>query len=566
MLTFNPQPFHFLPALLTWVIVLFALTVVAAVLAFVGGLLTGGIAGVGRVFSGMIRGVKDLFAISPGRVWAITGLTFLEARRRKAFLVFVVFALVFMFAGWFLTGSEQRAEEQVKVFVGFVLTTLSLLILPLALLLSCWGIPEDIRRRSLHTVVTKPVRRSEVVIGRMLGYIGINTVVLLLMGFVGYFWIVRQVPAESRSALVSRVPIFGDLTFLDREGKPKEAGVNVGDIWQHRSYIEGGTAERAVFTFSGVTPNAMTRVSVKDPETGETREEERLRLESTFEAFRTYKGDMSRGIYVQFAYANPDDPEKIRVVDENRIFPIQEFQLNVQNIPRKIETYDAETGDSKSVDLFDDIVSKDGRLQVEVQALDGAQYLGMAKADLFIRKPDRPFASGYFKALLGIWLMTVLVVVLGVTASTFTKGPVATLLTLTLLVIGSPFRGFMDKLSHDYLVSVTGGNQALEGGGPLESIVRIVQHMNPSTPLPEGPLTSIVQTIDHGFLAGLSLVRFVIPDFSAYNLSEYTSKGYDVFWATDPGLLPAGLITLAFLLPCIVLGYYSLRFRELEAK
>ena len=43
-----------------------------------------------------------------------------------------------------------------------------------------------------------------------------------------------------------------------------------------------------------------------------------MRLESTFEAFRTYKGEMTRGIYVQYAYANPDDPEKTRVVDENR--------------------------------------------------------------------------------------------------------------------------------------------------------------------------------------------------------------------------------------------------------
>ena len=59
----------------------------------------------------------------------------------------------------------------------------------------------------------------------------------------------------------------------------------------------------------------------------------------------------------------------------------------------------------------DDLVSKDGRLQVEVSALDGGQYLGMAPADLFIRTPDRPFASGFFKAVFGIWLMTALVVV-----------------------------------------------------------------------------------------------------------------------------------------------------------
>ncbi|MBA3313379.1 MAG: hypothetical protein M3552_20065 [Planctomycetota bacterium] len=566
MLTFNPQPFEFLPALGTWLLVLVAFTVVVAVFAFIGGLLTGGFAGVRRVFSGLVRGVVDLVSISPGRTWAITQLTFIEARRRKAFLVFVVFALVFMFAGWFLTGSEQRADEQVKVFVGFVLTTLSLLILPVALLLSCWGIPEDIRRRSLHTVVTKPVRRSEIVVGRMIGYVGINTIVLLVMGLVGYFWIVRQVPDEAKSALVSRVPIFGDLRFIDREGKPKREGVNVGDIWQHRSYIEGATPERAIFTFDGVTPDAMTSVVVKDPETGETREEERLRIESTFEAFRTYKGDMSRGIYVQYYFANPDDPEKTRVADPNAIFAIEEFKLNVQNIPRKIQVVDDETGAERTVDLFEDVVSDDGRLQVEVAALDGAQYLGMAKADLFIRKPDRPFASGYFKAVFGIWLMTVLVVVLGVTASTFAKGPIATLLTLTLLVIGSPFRGFMDELSNNYLASVTRSNVTLEGGGPLESIVRIVKHMNPTTELAPGVSTTVIQSVDHVFLAGLSLVRYVIPDFGVYNLSEYTSKGYDVFWSTDPGLLRAMAMTLAFLLPCILLGYYSLRFRELESK
>src|SRR5690606_895309 len=104
--------------------------------------------------------------------------------------------------------------------------------------------------------------------------------------------------------------------------------------------------------------------------------------------------------------------------------------------------------------------------------------------------PDRRFASGYFKAVFGIWLMTVLVVVLGVTASTFLKGPVATLLTFTLIVIGSPFRGFMDELAVNYERSVTTQGATLEGGGPLESIIRIVRHMNPSQELPESALTT----------------------------------------------------------------------------
>ncbi|HEX6986171.1 MAG TPA: hypothetical protein VF170_12395, partial [Planctomycetaceae bacterium] len=164
MLTFNPEPFAIGPALVTWLLVVAAVAAVAVVASALVGLATGGLGGVKRALAGLGRGLIDLARVSPGRVYAISQLTFREALRRKALLVFVVFALLFMFAGWFLVDSEQRPNELVEVLVAFVLTTISFLVLPVALLLSCWGIPEDIRRRSLHTVVTKPVRRSEVVL------------------------------------------------------------------------------------------------------------------------------------------------------------------------------------------------------------------------------------------------------------------------------------------------------------------------------------------------------------------------------------------------------------------
>jgi hypothetical protein len=574
-LTFNPTPYDLLSALATWAAVFAGCAAVALLAALLVGLLTGGAAGARRGVAGLFGGVVDLVRVSPGRVWAMAQLTFRESIRRKALLVFAVFALLFMFGGWFLTRTDQRPFELVQGLVAFVLMTTSFLVLPVALLLSCWGIPEDIRRRSLHTIVTKPVRRSEIVLGRILGYAGICTLILVVMAGVGYFWIERQVPEEARSALVSRVPIFGTLSYLDAEGKPAEKGKNVGDIWQHRSYIEGATRERAVYLFDGVTPDAMTPVRVRDA-SGNTTDEERLRLESTFEAFRTYKGDMSRGIYVKYTYVNPDMPDKRRVDDPN-IFPIQEFQTNVQNVAREIPVDDPSAIEkdfliTKEIDLpgggkakryFVDLfkyLAPNGRLRVEVAALDGGQYLGMAPADFFVRLRDRDFLVGYSKAVLGIWLMTVLVVVLGVTASTFLKGPIATLLTLTLLIVGGMSREFMDKMAVDFQ------QQKLEGGGPIESIIRIIGHMNPSVPMQESPVTSAVQAVDKVFLGGVWVIRYLIPNFGAFNLTEYPEKGYDVGWGTSPGLLPAVAVTLGFLLPCVLIGYYSLRFRELESK
>ena len=80
-----------------------------------------------------------------------------------------MFAVLLMFAGWFLADANERPELQATVHITFLLTAIAWLILPAVIFLSCWALPEDIRIRSLHTVVTKPARRLEIVIGRMAG-------------------------------------------------------------------------------------------------------------------------------------------------------------------------------------------------------------------------------------------------------------------------------------------------------------------------------------------------------------------------------------------------------------
>jgi hypothetical protein len=56
----------------------------------------------------------------------------------------------------------------------------------------------------------------------------------------------------------------------------------------------------------------------------------------------------------------------------------------------------------------------------------------------------------------------------------------------------------------------------------------------------------------------------VIPDFTYFDMTPYVANGFDVPW--DASLLPSILTTIGFLIPCIILGYFSLQVRELEAK
>ena len=573
-----PRTFDLSDALLTWAVAAGVLTLVVLVLGFVGALLSGGVDGLTAWAKSLGAGAADLVLVGPGKVWAIAQLTYREAVRQKALYVFAVFAALFMFAGWFLSDSGSRDADKVKVYVSFVLTVTSWLTLLVMLVLSCWGLPEDIRRRSLHTVVTKPARRSEVVLGRMLGYVLIGTVLLAVMGAVGYFWVWRQ-SEGAREALVARRPILvrpdqpayneageyiGEnvgLMFYGRDGEPAEKGLNVGNVWEYRSYIDGASKMKAEYRFAGVTPDVLRDVLLEDPETGELAPGRILQLESDFEGFRTVKGDIGRGLQIQYAYMNPQTG--LRVTDPEILY-LEEFDGNVHQVPERFFAVDPVTNEEREYDLLEDLVSDDGQLTVEVRSLDPMQLLGLGRADLFIRPPDGRFIESYAASILAIWLKMALLVILGVTAGTFVKRPVATLLVFTLLIVGTKANEFMQALFKGTFDPKDLGG--MDGGGPVESTYRIWTHANTVRELSTGSATldAVIQWTDYVLLNVVWAFAQVIPDFSAFDTAALTANGFAV--PLYDRLLPAAGVVLAFLLPCYVIGTLSLRSRELEAK
>lgn len=544
---FDPIAFDVRQGVSQWLqVVGFALLLI--VIVSLGTSLGFGVRGFKAVLRQMYEGVRDFADLSFRRIWAIASLTIREAVRRKAFLVFVVFAVLFMFGSWFLTTPGEKADIQIERHVVFVFTAISWLVLPVALMLSCWGIPEDIKARSIHTVVTKPARRLELVIGRMLGFTLVTTSIVALMGIAGYVWIDRQIPQSAHDRLVCKVPVYGKLSFIDRQGEQSQTGINVGDIWMFRSYIEGATKATAIWDFENINASSLVPVVPKDSD----QPTDGLRIQTNFESFRTHKGIIDNGLLCELTLVNPD--KKLRVPVS--VFEVAEYRgdANQTVVPRKIEYRDNETKQEKTVDLIDDVVSN-GNLRVEARCLNGEQFLGMARPDLFLRMSDRPFAVGYFKAVVGLWLEAVLVVMLGVTASCFLKGPIATLLTFAVLIVGQGF--------HELVTNIVGG-KAL-GGGPMESIYRMVTHMNQTVDmeLSKG-VTGVIKGSDWVVEQGLFLVQQTFPNFTYFGMSPYVAKGFDVdFWAA---MVPSIAVTLAYILPCILLGYYSLKLRELESK
>jgi len=530
-----------------WLAVSVAVAFLALVIGSLLSFLLHGTAAPRLIVSTIRRAAIDLFRLSARRIGAIGTLTFKEAYRRKAFSVGIVFLGIFMFGGWFLGESTQL--RSVSPYVSIVLNSMWFMLVPMALLIACWGLPADVKERSIHTVVTKPVRRSEIVLGRMLGYGSVISVIMLLTSIVGYFWIVRQVPERLQDQLVARVPVYGNLQFKNPQGEVTDKGINVGDPWEYRSYIEGQTNARAFWKFPNVNVAALIRL-------------DGLPLEQRFEAFRTYKGQIDLETRFTLTLVNPD--KELRVPAGT--YPTREFAVGgrerVITIPRKItyrDSYEVNAPE-KTADLIDDLIADDGSLTVEVGCVEPQQYIGVNVRDLFIRMPDKSFAGNYVKAVLGMWLLVMLIVFFGTASSCFVKGPVATLLVVSLIIMGYWLGGHLQD-QQQQLVLAQQGRARVDGGGPLESAYRLITKQST---LPDNIGSTIIKKGDEAAFYLLIVVHNLIPDLNWFSTGEYVSSGFDI--SLMGVILPCLIVVIGYLIPLVVLGYFSLQLRELEHK
>lgn len=101
------------------------------------------------------------------RIWAVVENTFKEGLRQRILLLLVIFGIlvivVSMFLGPFALGEASKILRDVG------LATSSLFGILVAIIIGSTLIHKDIERRTIYTVITKPVRRSEIIIGKFLG-------------------------------------------------------------------------------------------------------------------------------------------------------------------------------------------------------------------------------------------------------------------------------------------------------------------------------------------------------------------------------------------------------------
>lgn len=607
-----------------------------------------------RVF-GLV--LNEFLRVRVRRLVSIALLTITESVRKMwaPWIVITVFFVILAFTHWFIT--PPRAAELGRLYVGTLSLLCSLLLTVMITILTPLSLPYDIQNQTIYTVVSKPVRRIELIWGRMIGYMAI--VSLLVFVFYGvsmlYLWrtvggtirdtealaakeaaanrvtqaALRRDEAEQlRTRMSARVPIPGSLSFLDSKGAQHVIGIDVGsEQGRHpRSHIEGATPAAAIWTFGPAVRDPFSpptrpiyldrRVPVdelldadsveglhnrvyelqfqieraeqarNDPRTTPARsrqlsasiprnkeELERLNsaylkrkseaddleakakalpsdraaeadslrrqaaalhsrnvtIEMSFNVYRTTKGRIGDPVYAQIRVTNPNTG----AFYEN-IFPIREYYTNRELVPARI------------------LEGSLGALRVEVHCISPTQYLGMAEQDLYILSAPGSFGVNFFKGLLGIWLQAMVLTAIGVFAGTFLSWPVALLTTIFFFIAGQVFFPYLLEFS----------NQSLLGGGPFESLIRMLSHENQMSELTPTVTVVTAKTLDSLVTPVMARLVYLVPNFSALDVTNTVSEGFYVSWL---GMFGNLLLALAYALPFSIAGYLILKNREVAA-
>lgn len=425
----------------------------------------------------------------------------------------------------------------------------------------------------------------------------------------------REQASQLRTRMSARQPVYGALIFFDSRGDQKRQGIDVGLELPRRSFVEGATPSRALWRFGPEIPNpynpqevlrrpiaveaflvpstiewldnqifnlqddivfAQQEMASPNVTSARNRElndivnrserqietlqaqldnmrkrEQTLKaqntpeaeteanalhsppipIEMTFTVYRTTKGELGDPVYASMIATNPRPGAR----PFNAVFPIREYYTNQRTLPSSL------------------LVGSRGQLTIEVRCLSPNQYLGMAEDDLFLVASQGSFWTNYVRGLLGIWLQALILTAIGVFAGTFLSWPVALLATVFFFVAGNVgFQGLQAMaLSSD-----------LVGGGPFESLIRMLSHDNLVSELAPTPGVIVAQTLDSVVMPVMSRLVYLVPNFAALDVSDTVAAGFAVPWARLGQLV---LLALAYAIPFSIAGYFILRNREVAA-
>jgi hypothetical protein len=119
-------------------------------------------------------------------IWAVATNTIKQALRMKVAAVFLILLLVLLPVMGFSATGDGTLKGRLQTFVSYGLSLTSILLCLLTIIISIYSVTNDIEQRQIYTVITKPIRRFQFLLGKLLGVVLLDVILLGLFAAIIY--------------------------------------------------------------------------------------------------------------------------------------------------------------------------------------------------------------------------------------------------------------------------------------------------------------------------------------------------------------------------------------------
>lgn len=364
------------------------------------------------------------------RVLAVALLTLRGAVRSRVLIGLGVLLLCLMIALPLTMKGSGSPEGDIHVLLYYTLGCAWIIVMVAALFLSCASVSRDIEQEKIRLVVVKPVRKTEIWLGKWFGVLAINALLLLFIGLTTaglLMWKLRSWDSKgnlqsSRTALVANrsIPPQPENIGEELERRFNAALVSIGEQGRkttafQRERIRGFIRQRLLMARSQVSPGSGKTWQIDVPRRTRTGEPAVLHINIS-----PLSGDI-RSEHGSWLLRSGSEPG---IVIEGKVVAGMGNRISV---PERF----AHAGETLEVRFEND--------------RGGQPVVFDTEAAVELRIREGSFARNLFFSLLVIFCQLALVSALGLAAGTFFSFPVATFVVSTLV--------FLSMTGHYFVVS-----------------------------------------------------------------------------------------------------------------
>ncbi len=363
-------------------------------------------------------------------VWAVARNTIAQALRMKVAAIVVILLLFVLPMMSRIMVGDGALQGKLQTFVSYGLGLMTVLLCILTIAVSTYTLSDDIKRKYIFLVVTKPIRRFQIILGKLLGIIILDVVLLTVFSAVIYTLVLlmpRFTDATQREIVQARNEFFtARFGLTDPEDE---------DVIEERA---GKALEKLESTHQ--MPENMTRRDVLNQLIGH----EKLKARSVgvygkkvweFENVRVR--DPNDTLFVRYKFSVTTTPPDDQVHglwdigDYRQIeLAVGEWKTPIVRVPRSntIRTF-------AEIEAPAAVIADDGYVAVVFYNTNLNQTTVIPEdVELLFRAGS--FTGNYIRTVLLILVRLIFLAALGVSASTWLSFPVAFLLTIVVFCLG----------------------------------------------------------------------------------------------------------------------------------